>query len=58
MEEVESWRGGKFGIPHVKLVPIEEFKLSIMKLFIHVGFRDGDVNEVEQYEIGYVDEEE
>ena len=29
-----------------------------MKLFIHVGFRDGDVNEVEQYEIGYVDEEE
>ena len=29
-----------------------------MKLFIHVGFRDGDVNEVEQDEIGDIDEEE
>ena len=42
----------------MKLVPIEEFKLSVVKFFIHVWFRDSYIDEVEQDEIRYVDEEE
>ena len=58
MEEVESrWRG-EFRFPHGELIMIVIGELSIVEFLIHVGIGDQIVEEIDENEIGYIDDEE
>lgn len=58
MDKVKPRWGGDFWIPICELVTVVCSKLIVVKVFIHIGFRDDDIEEIKKYEVGEIDVEE